>query len=340
MADSSIHKALTFRAASIGDALMGKYFLENIHAAFPGVTLTLLVGSRSAMIADLLSGYPWLNVIEVNRKHPLGLVRAWVHLRGEDITLTQYATKPFSLPSKVFARLVTMRGGLIGFADAFFGNRFIYDHIVPFTGQEESRGMILEEQKALSAAGLSVLVPELTLAYKADQGVPTRFGLHSKKYILAHLFAGTEGRNISQRKRAEIIRALHNALPAGYLLVLTGVTSEYDRLSEAAEGMSGIAIVAGKTSVQELIHLVIGAQGVVALDSGTAHIAAHLKAPLVVLTRTAALYGWWSSAMYNDRPTVLTNPSADDQGPNRGLYPPSLETIETAQVVHAMMKLL
>ena len=63
-----VKKALTFRASSIGDALMGKYFLENIHKEFPEAICGLLVGSRGKMLRELFSAYPWLEVWEVNRK--------------------------------------------------------------------------------------------------------------------------------------------------------------------------------------------------------------------------------------------------------------------------------
>jgi len=338
MVDSSINKALTLRAASIGDTLMGKYFLENIHAAFPDAQLTLLVGSRWKMISELLIAYPWLNVVEVNRKHPLGLVQAWQHLRGQDLTLTQYAESPFSLPSKLFARLVTRRGGFFGFYDRFWGNRFLYDKVVPFEGEEKSEGMIVEEQKTLKAANIPVSISDLRLSYLADTEAPKHFGLEPKKYVIAHLFSGNEGRSVSQTKRIALVRSLRESLPQEQLLVLTGVTNEYERALEAARGMNGVVVLAGKTTLQELINLIVGARGVLALDSGAAHIAAHLGVPLVVLTRTVARRGWWSEAMYGGKPTVLSNLAADDLAPRDEIYPPSLEGIDIGVTINAVMQ--
>ncbi|MBP9711149.1 MAG: glycosyltransferase family 9 protein [Candidatus Pacebacteria bacterium] len=341
MADSSVKKALTLRAASIGDTLMGKYFLENVHAAWPNAKLTLLVGSRVGMIKDLFAGYPWLTVVEVNRKSPVKLLRAWRELRGQDLTLTQYAENPFSFPSKLFARLVTKRGGLLGFTDSFWGNRFLYDEIVPFEGEEKSGGMIIEEQKALTAVRIPIKVPRLQLSYIPDTEAPARFGLQSKQYVVAHLFSGNEGRSISQQKRISLVKALRDAMPEGYLLALTGVTEEYARAEEAKNSMSGVINLAGKTTLQELINLLAEARSVLALDSGAAHITAHLETPLVVLTRTAARQGWWSEAMYGTRPTVLSNLHADDTAPRAEIYPPSLETIdlgELADIVNSHLR--
>lgn len=340
MAASPVKKALTLRASSIGDTLMGKYFLENIHASWPDAELTLLVGSRVGMVADLLKAYEWLHVIEVNRKHIPRLIGAARALRGQDLTLTQYAENPFSLPSKIFARLVTKRGGFVGFTDRFWGNRFLYDTLVPFEGELRSDGMIVEEQKALRAAGVPVLQKDLTLSYVADEGVYARYGVEPRRYVLVHVFSGNEGRSISQAKRCSVVQALRDALPVSYTMLLTGVAKEYERAVEAAQGRAGIEVLAGKTSVQEMCNLIAGAGAVLALDSGAAHMAAHIGVPLAVLCRNEALTGWWGSAMYHDRPHVLTNGGADDTLPRDSIYPPSMETIDNSVIVATVAKLL
>ncbi|HEY4519769.1 MAG TPA: glycosyltransferase family 9 protein, partial [Candidatus Paceibacterota bacterium] len=271
----TIKKVLTLRASSIGDALMGKYFLENVHAAFPEARCFMLVGSRGAMIHDVLLGYPWLSVVEANRKNPSSLISAWRALSGSDIALTQPAENPFSFPSKVFARLVAKK--LIGFNDTSVWN-FMYDTVVPFFGEAHSRGMIVEEQNALRASGVPMGVSELSLSYVDDPSVVSKFRL-SGKYVAAHLFSGNEGRSISQRKRVEIVRALRSAIP--HTLVLTGGTADVVRAAETSGGLPNVLNLAGKTSMQEFINLIARARGVVSLDTGGAHIAAHLKKPLV-----------------------------------------------------------
>ena len=57
-------KALTFRASSIGDALMAKYLLENVRATHPEARCAIVVAGRSGMIRDLLAAYPWIEVLE------------------------------------------------------------------------------------------------------------------------------------------------------------------------------------------------------------------------------------------------------------------------------------
>ena len=320
-----MNKVLTLRASSIGDALMGKYFLENVHAAYREAACYMLVGSRGEMIRDLLAGYPWIGVIEASRRHPRSLANAWRALRGSDIALTQYSEKPFSAPSKIFARFASKY--LIGFEDSWWGNRFLYNALVPWSGEANSNGMIVEEQRALAEAGVPTNVSELSLSYVSDPSFLPRSHLSRNEYVVAHLFSGNEGRSISQKKRMEIVRALQKVMP--HTIVLTGGESDVARSEEATQRLSQVLSRAGKTSMQELVNLIAYSRGVLSLDTGAAHIAAHLKRPLVVLTRKEAREAWWGSPMYQNRPVVLCNDLADDDALRVTPHPPSLETIDT-----------
>ncbi|HEX8994336.1 MAG TPA: hypothetical protein VF803_03730, partial [Candidatus Paceibacterota bacterium] len=208
----TIRKAVTFRASSIGDCLMGKYLLENIHAQFPEARCAIVVASRGGMIRDLFAAYPWLEVREVNRFNVRELWRLWRDFRGSDIVVTQYAGKPggrFSLRSKLFARLLARRGALAGFVDAARWNRFIYDTLVPF---DIAVAPAEHERRALSRIGLSVPLPYPRLAYRKenDELVLRQFGLASGAYLVEHLFAGNASRDLSPEKRRELVRALHD----------------------------------------------------------------------------------------------------------------------------------
>ncbi len=88
---------------------MGKYFLENVRVSNPSARFGIVVGSRGTMVRDLFSGYPWIEVVEANRRSPFSLWRLWREWRGSDMVLTQYAGKKggrFSLASKCAARLL------------------------------------------------------------------------------------------------------------------------------------------------------------------------------------------------------------------------------------------
>ena len=330
-----IKKFLTFRASSIGDALMGKYFLENVHAYAPEAKGFMLVGGRGGMVRDLFHAYPWITVIEANRKSVESLELAWLKLRGCDLTLTQEAERPFSLPSKIFARLVTKRGGLYGFNDKWFGNRFIYDRIVPFEGERKSDGIIVEERKALTLAGIPIASQEFSLKYENDPHVFKRFNVEPRSYILMHLFAGSPGREISQKRRIEIASAVHSAYP-NTILLTGGKGTERERTDVASLGLPRVRSIAGDTSMKEFINLIANAEVVVSLNTGAGHIASHLKVPTVIISPQGVEGAWFGESMYGNRPKILSNKDVDDSAPRDSVHPPSMDMVTDEEIISAI----
>lgn len=318
-----IRKALTFRASSIGDCLMGKYLLDNIHAQFPQAKLGIVVGSRGAMIMDLLAAYPYIEVIEANRRSPRALWRLWRQWRGSDLVVTQYAGKSggkFSLASKLVARLLAR--DLIGFADTSVWNKFLYSYLIPFDPQAAPAEM---ERRALQSIGVPVVVPYPKLAPASEIQTLHRFGLVSGKYVLVHLSSGSKKRGLSPERRRELVAAMVKSNP-GVEVVVTGSKAEKEDALSAAAGTQ--AKVIADASLQELMALVAESRGVVAVDTGVAHIAAQLGKPLAVLTSCLGAQ-WWVAGQYGAPPSVrvLTNKAACGSMHELADYPPCLNTI-------------
>ncbi|TSC68603.1 MAG: hypothetical protein G01um101456_563, partial [Parcubacteria group bacterium Gr01-1014_56] len=175
-----VEKAVTLRASSIGDALMGKYLLENIHAQFPDAHCSILVAGKAAMIRDLLLAYPWIEIIEANKSQPLSIITAFRKLFISDATVTQYSGRgQFATASKLFAWAITRKGRLVGFSDAWPLNRFVFDHLIPFSMR---RAMRLHECDALEALGIEVSIKDITLIAKEGSPVLERLHLKEKEY--------------------------------------------------------------------------------------------------------------------------------------------------------------
>jgi len=326
-----IKKALTLRASSIGDCLMGKYLLDNIHAQYPRARLGLVVGSRAAMLRDLFADYPYIEVVEANRRNPASLLRLLRDWRGSDLVVTQYAGKPggrFSLGSKLMARLLAKK--LVGFSDASKFNPFLYDNLVTLDINEAPAELV---RRALRAAGLAVQVPHPTLAAPKNQNAPTRFGLVPRGYVVVHLFSGGERRGISPQKRIELLHALRRTLPATIPLVATGTRSELGSLGAVPDG-----VATPHTSIQELTGLISESAAVVSVDTGAAHLAAQLHMPLVVLTSCIGAH-WWQSAQYDlTNIKVFYNP--EPGGHVVKTYPACIETVDSDAVARAAAELL
>ncbi len=335
----NIKKVLTFRASSVGDCLMGKYLLENVHAEFPQARCGIVVANHGDLMRDLFSAYPWLEVIEANRRNSRSLSHLWTNFHGSDLVVTQYAGKKggkFSLASKLAARLLAKRGGLIGFVDASKINALLYDKIVSFTQKEPPA---LLERKALGAAGIPVRQEWPTLNYIPDSRVTEKHGL-TGAYLVVHLFAGNKSRGLHPEKKRELLTALHTAFP-DTRLVISGGKGDRAEAEQVAEGLNA-RVLAGETTLQEMMNLIVGSRGVVSVDTGMAHMTAQLGKPLVVLAGCLGIH-WWQAGQYAPETPVSVLSRADlctdGHKVNRG-YSDCLGKIAIPEVVSACAKVL
>lgn len=297
-----IRKALTFRASSIGDCLMGKYLLENIHAQYPHAHLGIVVASRAGMIRDLFAAYPWLEVIEANRRSPWALLSLLKNFYGSDLVVTQYAGKQggkFSLASKLVARILAKRGGLIGFTDVSWWNGMLYDRLLPI---RPDIAVDEHDRAALRVVGVPVSLPFPTLKFMWDDSVLTTFGLEKRKFIVVHLFAGNIGRGLHPDKKRELLATLAEKLP-DTRFVLSGGAADREEALRVVKNIPA-TIITGETTLQELMNLISLSHGVVSVDTGVAHITAQLgSTPLVVLS-TCLGANWWFPGQYGENTPI------------------------------------
>jgi heptosyltransferase-1 len=330
-----IKKALTFRASSIGDCLMGAYLLENVHAQYPQARLGIVVASRAGMIRDLLAAYPWLEVIEANRRHPSALLSLWKNFRESDLVVTQYTGKQggsFSLMSKFFARLLAKRGGLVGFTDVSPWNKLLYSKLVPVRGDQ---AVAEHDRSALRAAGVSIALPFPTVEYIKDPNVLKKFNLQEGKYIIVHLFAGNAKRGLHPDKKRKLLSALAEKIPQT-TFVLSGGKDDREESSHISEGIN-VKVIAGEANLQAMMNLIAHSSAVVSVDTGLAHITAQLRKPLTVL-RTCLGRNWWFPEQYGaDAPiTVLSNDTPCEDGHQVKDYPECINGISIEDVVRAV----
>ncbi len=328
---TSIRKAFTMRASSIGDCLMGTYLLENIHAQYPDAECSIVVASRVGMIRDLLSAYPWLSVHEASRRNPRAIFSVVRALWRSDATETQCTGRgQFSTPSKIFARLVTRRGRLVGYQDPWKWNSLLYDHVLPYDHQ---KALLLHEQSAVMVLGVPVTIRKPVLKYIPDVGVHERFALPTKSYIILHLFAGTGGRGFTRERRIALVRMMQETFGSRYTIVLTGGASDETYADEVAQGFP-VRVLAGKTTVQELANLIVGSAGVVSIDTGVAHMTAQLGISLVV-TRSCFAYNWWSKDQYDGSVLVLSNDAVCSAGHRADRADNCLNSVPVEEIIHS-----
>ena len=330
-----IKKAITFRASSIGDCLMAKYLLENIHAEFPQAQCGIVVASRAGMISNLLQGYPWIDVIESNRRDLRTIIHLWRKYRQSDLVVTQYSGKKggkFSFVSKIMARILARRGGYIGFNDAFLWNKLIMNTVLPV---KSDQAVVWHEREVLRKAGIPISLPIPTLIIKKIPLILDRFGLVANKFIIVHLFAGGAGRGLNLEKKRELIMGIFNHDPS-LKLVITGGMEDKEEALRVADGFSAI-VIAGEVNLQELINIISESRRVISVDTGIAHITAQLRKPLIVL-RTCVAANWWFREQYGaDAPIkVLSHDQACAGRHTYKNYPDCINQIPIAEVVQAV----
>lgn len=330
-----IQKALTFRASSIGDCLMGKYLLENIHAEYPQARLGIVVASRAGMIRDLFAAYPWLEVIEANRRNPGAVLSLLRTFHGSDLVITQYAGKKggkFGLASKLVARILAKRGGLIGFSDASIWNTFLYDKLLPVRPE---RAVADHDREALQAAGIPIALPYPTLQYLKDPETLPKLRIEGK-FILVHLFAGNKSRGLSPEKKKDLLAALAEQLPDTHL-VITGGKGDREESLQVAKGIPA-TVIAGDVTLQQLMNVIGASQGVVSIDTGVAHIAAQLGKPLVVL-HTCLGRNWWLPEQYGPATPIKAFSRGDlcAVGHVHTEYPACINAIPVEAVIQAVL---
>ncbi len=333
-----VRKALTFRASSIGDSLMAKYFLDNIHAQFPEAKLGIVIASRGNMIRDLYAGSPYIEVIETNRRDVRGLWNLWKRFRGSEVVTTQYAGKhggQFGLASKIAARFLAKRGGLIGFTDVSRWNKFLYNRLLPVRSDTP---VVEHEREALRAAGIAVALPYPRLHIQAKPEILEKYKLVPGQYVVTHFFAGNAGRSMSPANARKLLVELGLQFPH-VRFVLSGGNADRRVADEIAQGLPAALVVAGDASLQDMMQLVHSSLGVVSVDTGIAHITAQLEKPLVVL-RTCLGPNWWFPEQYGPESRVKQFSREDLCTPHVNKnYPDCINAVDLSEVAGAAKQL-
>lgn len=286
---------VTFRASSIGDCLMAKYLLENIHAKFPKARCGIVIASRGKMIRDLFAAYPWIEIIEANRRDVGAVIRLWREYRGSDLVVTQYSGKNggrFGLASKLMARLLARRGGLIGFNDFSIWNRFLFSKII-FVMQDHS--VVWHEREVLRVSKIPIAFPFPILTPVGNENILKRFKLEAGKFVVVHLFSGSLIRGMHPGMKRELLSAIFKKIP-DIRIVVTGGTQDREEALSVVKNIPAV-MIAGEVTIQELMSLISASRTVVSLDTGIAHIAAQLGVSLIVLS---SCFGrnWWLLDQY------------------------------------------
>ena len=167
-------------------------------------------------------------------------------------------------------------------------------------------------------------------------GDALRAALGGSGYLAFHPGAAVPARQPSPCRSAAIARAL---AAAGHRVVVTGTVAERELTARVA---GEVAVdLGGRTTLAELSSVFAGARVVVAPNTGPAHLAAAVGAPIVSLFAPVVPAGRWRP--YGADVVVLGDQTAPCRDTRARTCPipghPCLDGIDTAAVVNAVAHL-
>ncbi|MBX9906621.1 hypothetical protein K2X96_01835 [Patescibacteria group bacterium] len=271
---------LYFLNGAIGDFLMVLFLMENIHKNNTGHRLYIITPRNVDFFKALLGAYPYIEVLEGNRNTVTTLALKFFLKRNICIT----PPTPGSLPlaTKVIARLLSLRGSLIGFDDGRVINRALYTHLIPFNIDKLYCELILD---ILLPLGFQKKQDTPYLVHTPMPDVLKRLGLKKSEYIILHPFASSPIRSILGEELVALVDYIQRSAPH-MRIVLSG--SKQDTLQIPESLFQKTCVIAGDVSVPELATLIDSSKLYVGVDTGITHLASVLKAPSLVVAHNGA----------------------------------------------------
>ncbi len=332
--------ALVARLDSLGDVLITGPAVRAVAARHERVVF--LAGPRGSAAARLLPG--------VDRV--LEWAAAWVDFDAPPLTAGEVASLVDSIAAErpdavlIFTSfhqsplplaLICRMAGVpwIGaICEDYPGKLLDLRHHVPDDIPEPLRALSLAE-----AAGYRLPAGDdgrLRVNRLPQPGAALRAVLNARDYVVYHPAAAVPARQPSAAKSAEVVRAL---AAAGHRVVVTGTADDRELTAQVA---GDVAVdLGGQTSLAELGSVFAGARAVVAPNTGPAHLAAAVGAPIVSLFAPVVPAVRWSP--YGAEVTLLGDQHASCRGSRARTCPvpghPCLDDIAARDVVAAVTEI-
>ena len=280
---SGIRRVLVVLTTGMGDAILSTPVLPALRQAMPQADIRLFC--RAAWM-PLFRADPNLNgVIPYAGKyrrffHTLRALRAF----ASELAVVLHGNDPDILPlcylagSRFIVRVPTA-GTRYGFLLSNFGRE-------PDRATVPGWHYIENRLRVLDTLGISPVssTPQIRLDEEAGRRVTAllRADIGDRPYWVMHVFAADAYKVWPLEKARELLQRALAARPR-YAIVLTGGEGDRERLGQLATGLAGVHNYAGRLDIAETGALLAGAACVVAPDTGVAHLAAALDAPVIAL---------------------------------------------------------
>jgi ADP-heptose:LPS heptosyltransferase len=285
--------ALVARLDSAGDVLITGPAVRAVSAAHDRVVF--LAGPRGREAAELLPGVhevvewqaPWVDFEsqDLTQAHVESLVKQLRDVRADRaLIFTSFHQSP--LPLALICRMASIPWvGAI--SEDFPGTLLNLRHNVESGIAEPLRALSLAEAAGYHLPGGDIGALRIRLNLPQPPDVIDL--VDTGRYIVFHPGAAVPARMPSATRSAGMVAAL---VAAGHRVLVTGAESE--RALTAAVAADVAADLGGQTSLAQLGSVFAGADVVIAPNTGPAHLAAAVGAPVISLFAPVVPAGQWS----------------------------------------------
>ena len=325
--------------AAIGDALLASSLIADLKKAYPDSKITIFATAANKVAFDLIEGYdqlvlvpitnPW-QAIAVVRKHPVDLL----------IDTSQW--------SRIGAVVAAFSGArwTIGFETAGQSRHFAYDACVKHSPK------VHELTNFAALLGPLGIPAHLTPPIAKSRLMAADCLKIRQPYVVLHPWASGNRFELREWPIDRWVDLAQRITQAGYGLVITGGPGDSERAkllcTQIGDSQNPALLnLAGKTSLQETASYLQSAAAVIAVNTGTMHLAALLGAPLVALHGPTNPLRWgpiYPGSTNADRSLIL-GPGVGEGGAYLSLgfeYPPNpsylMDQISVDDVIGALRK--
>lgn len=332
----------------MGDLILASPVIASLKAAFPEAKIALYCRKEWA---PLFTKDPRVNEVIVyfgKSRRFFPTIRA-LRSFSPELVVAPHINDPDVLPMLYLSgarHIVRVPWGTTRFPE-LLSNR----------GIEEQRNsppglhVIDERLRVIEALGLAVATRVPQVFADPDKGAELRVHIEKltgcAQYAVLHIFSADAYRTIPAALASACLKSFRQKYP-DLAWVLTGSNQDRPALFKIAEGLGdAVWVAAGALSIDQSAACLLGAQGVIAPDTGTLHLAAALDRPLLALlspTKEAPTREQVVGPRTASAPTlVLEVPSVCDPCVGRRCpYRPvkCLEAFEADDIVRAFGQLL
>lgn len=279
----AIRRALVVLTTGMGDAILSTPVLPALRRAMPQADIRLFCRSAWTPLfradADLDGVIPYHG----KYRHLFATLRK-LQAFSPELAVILHGNDPDVLPlcylagSRHMVRIPTT-GTRYGFLLSNL-SRDADRATVPGRHYVENRLRILDTLGVPPASG----VPRICIDEATRQRVAARLSadLGGRPYWVLHVYAADAYKVWPTTSARRLLERARSALPQ-YSIVLTGSAGDRERLEQLSAGIPEVHNYAGSLDVAETGALLAGAACVVAPDTGVAHLAAAVGAPVIGL---------------------------------------------------------